>query len=100
MIRRPPRSTLFPYTTLFRSVLGLDHHVRGVAGEDCEQGGVSKSEFRSGYEQPRGARLCAELDQDRRPSAAVRGVRDEAAKEWARDRCHEHAGGEGVGTID
>src|SRR3712207_7399153 len=25
MIRRPPRSTLFPYTTLFRSVLALDH---------------------------------------------------------------------------
>src|SRR3712207_8096162 len=24
MIRRPPRSTLFPYTTLFRSV--LEHH--------------------------------------------------------------------------
>src|SRR3712207_9294744 len=23
MIRRPPRSTLFPYTTLFRSYLGL-----------------------------------------------------------------------------
>src|SRR3712207_7054655 len=23
MIRRPPRSTLFPYTTLFRSVAGL-----------------------------------------------------------------------------
>src|SRR2546430_8384179 len=23
MIRRPPRSTLFPYTTLFRSVVGL-----------------------------------------------------------------------------
>src|SRR5438034_8203043 len=29
MIRRPPRSTLFPYTTLFRS--RLDQH---VAGED------------------------------------------------------------------
>src|SRR2546430_10270904 len=28
MIRRPPRSTLFPYTTLFRSLLGvLLHHV-------------------------------------------------------------------------
>src|SRR3712207_7419216 len=29
MIRRPPRSTLFPYTTLFRSVLDLEapvHH--------------------------------------------------------------------------
>src|SRR5256885_12232489 len=24
MIRRPPRSTLFPYTTLFRSILGMD----------------------------------------------------------------------------
>src|SRR5256885_11516144 len=31
MIRRPPRSTLFPYTTLFRSV-AIDA-VRGVAGE-------------------------------------------------------------------
>src|SRR2546429_6434723 len=24
MIRRPPRSTLFPYTTLFRSLLGIE----------------------------------------------------------------------------
>src|SRR3712207_7214627 len=36
MIRRPPRSTLFPYTTLFRSVrllfvAGVDRHV--AAGE-------------------------------------------------------------------
>src|SRR3989442_12543533 len=31
MIRRPPRSTLFPYTTLFRSVLerAAQHHFRG-----------------------------------------------------------------------
>src|SRR2546426_619461 len=28
MIRRPPRSTLFPYTTLFRSRLGRDLQVR------------------------------------------------------------------------
>src|SRR2546422_7155406 len=27
MIRRPPRSTLFPYTTLFRSRLREDHSV-------------------------------------------------------------------------
>src|SRR5260370_26492359 len=26
MIRRPPRSTLFPYTTLFRSLLWADRH--------------------------------------------------------------------------
>src|SRR2546430_13492601 len=31
MIRRPPRSTLFPYTTLFRSVgVGPRPHQRGV----------------------------------------------------------------------
>src|SRR5260370_31520025 len=32
MIRRPPRSTLFPYTTLFRSVL-LTPPVQAVDGE-------------------------------------------------------------------
>src|SRR2546428_4328806 len=34
MIRRPPRSTLFPYTTLFRSisrVLALEPQVRAIA---------------------------------------------------------------------
>src|SRR5436309_11815673 len=35
MIRRPPRSTLFPYTTLFRS-LHRDHRPQGgVAGGDA-----------------------------------------------------------------
>src|SRR2546430_10480294 len=29
MIRRPPRSTLFPYTTLFRSLLVVDNGVYG-----------------------------------------------------------------------
>src|SRR2546426_6031543 len=34
MIRRPPRSTLFPYTTLFRSI--LCRHRAGI-GEDGEE---------------------------------------------------------------
>src|SRR5258705_4460909 len=37
MIRRPPRSTLFPYTTLFRSHHALEHprgHPRGGARDD------------------------------------------------------------------
>src|SRR2546422_5473235 len=33
MIRRPPRSTLFPYTTLFRSHLELEH-----VGQDEQSG--------------------------------------------------------------
>src|SRR5438034_8017268 len=40
MIRRPPRSTLFPYTTLFRSRSRSGLHIRG-AGAACgtEAGG-------------------------------------------------------------
>src|SRR5689334_23659249 len=30
MLRRPPRSTLFPYTTLFRSVVALHEWTAGV----------------------------------------------------------------------
>src|SRR5260370_10028193 len=38
MIRRPPRSTLFPYTTLFRSGEGGYDDTRGLCG-DCEVAG-------------------------------------------------------------
>src|SRR5689334_23740517 len=39
MIRRPPRSTLFPYTTLFRS--GLNQLVGvGIELEDLREGGI------------------------------------------------------------
>src|SRR2546422_7628317 len=33
MIRRPPRSTLFPYTTLFRSLPDLDRETTKALGE-------------------------------------------------------------------
>src|SRR3712207_7960267 len=41
MIRRPPRSTLFPYTTLFRSLgLGLGHllDVHAALGREKDEG--------------------------------------------------------------
>src|SRR2546430_9752543 len=63
MIRRPPRSTLFPYTTLFRSrhaAVRVDHparahpaHERGIAivahvgGDDCG-GGAPGVELQGG----------------------------------------------------
>src|SRR5947207_12185117 len=48
MIRRPPRSTLFPYTTLFRSIFqhqidrrdGLDPLRLDLAGFDARRGRV------------------------------------------------------------
>src|SRR2546429_1581524 len=49
MIRRPPRSTLFPYTTLFRSTVtykdavGLEHVVSivGIDEVDLDRGYIS-----------------------------------------------------------
>src|SRR5256885_3331378 len=39
MIRRPPRSTLFPYTTLFRSVYGQGQRRLGRTGADVRDSG-------------------------------------------------------------
>src|SRR5258708_26981454 len=41
MIRRPPRSTLFPYTTLFRSVAGAPAVAVVDDGDDEELDGVA-----------------------------------------------------------
>src|SRR2546427_2740985 len=40
MIRRPPRSTLFPYTTLFRSGVGQQAAVMAFAVHQHEAAGV------------------------------------------------------------
>src|SRR2546422_6317017 len=42
MIRRPPRSTLFPYTTLFRS--NVPDRVPCTAGSACSSGACSTSQ--------------------------------------------------------
>src|SRR3712207_7891404 len=42
MIRRPPRSTLFPYTTLFRSL----HLIAGHRGPDGDAGASSSLDRR------------------------------------------------------
>src|SRR3989449_5517810 len=52
MIRRPPRSTLFPYTTLFRSLAG-DEEGRGGAGDGA---GEPQDEHATSEVQGRGVR--------------------------------------------
>src|SRR2546422_11780564 len=42
MIRRPPRSTLFPYTTLFRSLRDRDHESEIGAYQLVERLGVAQ----------------------------------------------------------
>src|SRR2546425_7086080 len=46
MIRRPPRSTLFPYTTLFRSLVLPRKYVRPVDFQPADL----KSQFRAIFE--------------------------------------------------
>src|SRR5256886_10948805 len=48
MIRRPPRSTLFPYTTLFRSPASRRHHQPRVHGPARLPGRVAERERNGG----------------------------------------------------
>src|SRR3712207_8030052 len=43
MIRRPPKSTLFPYTTLFRSPVLHEHVVRDPDRNRLPRGGVDET---------------------------------------------------------
>src|SRR6266702_2822705 len=55
MIRRPPRSTLFPYTTLFRSRKGARHR-RAAAGSSWPP--TNRSEEHTSELQSRGHLVC------------------------------------------
>src|SRR3712207_8099994 len=45
MIRRPPRSTLFPYTTLFRSVGVVANQPKHLGGVLCADSGSKAARF-------------------------------------------------------
>src|SRR3712207_8866143 len=77
MIRRPPRSTLFPYTTLFRSQFDVIANLRG--GGITGQAGA----LRLGI-----ARALIANDGDDRPALKKAGflTRDARVKESKKDR--------------
>src|SRR5437870_10873074 len=62
MIRRPPRSTLFPYTTLFRSHRRVGHDAEGFFREkscnDVDHHGKPRSEEHTSELQSRGHLVC------------------------------------------
>src|SRR2546426_4368301 len=72
MIRRPPRSTLFPYTTLFRSLIGFivsdegkdTIYLRGVA-EACHHSLVLKRARGEPQAERVGMRVFTEEDLDK-----------------------------------
>src|SRR5258708_28339786 len=63
MIRRPPRSTLFPYTTLFRSRAGtpVSSAQRGETGERGAGSGAADGRGRR-HHRPQGGRERSALD--------------------------------------
>src|SRR5260370_28617159 len=70
MIRRPPRSTLFPYTTLFRSVpadalflgeVGLGGEIRPVAGVERRLAEAARQGFRRVFLSSRSEEHTSEL---------------------------------------
>src|SRR3712207_7965868 len=70
MIRRPPRSTLFPYTTLFRSVETLEErveHMRKIRALQDELHGFRA--FISWTFQSDGNRLAAQVARERMPTS-------------------------------
>src|SRR3712207_8511951 len=72
MIRRPPRSTLFPYTTLFRSGCGRDSAESGsaAAGEDTTAGTTASEEL-SGKIQADGSSTVGPLTTSDRKSTRL-----------------------------
>src|SRR3712207_7053659 len=77
MIRRPPRSTLFPYTTLFRSVQHLRdaQGARGGGDEPRGRAGGRRGPARAAH--GRRLRRARGRDGARRPPAAAGVVRSE-----------------------
>src|SRR3712207_3603353 len=61
MIRRPPRSTLFPYTTLFRSLEDAPHGATQLGGLGVDEGEMVEPRV------PLRRRLCPSLVQVLRP---------------------------------
>src|SRR2546422_8089950 len=75
MIRRPPRSTLFPYTTLFRSRPDrlprrlVERHLRRADGEDADRPWLARSEEHTSELQSRLHLVCRLLlEKKKKPS--------------------------------
>src|SRR5258707_5753441 len=93
MIRRPPRSTLFPYTTLFRSVFEERMHLEAIAGTDPNRrqaanagpvvqiGNINRSEEHTSELQSRQYLVCRLLLEKKKP-AAVQAAMPPAAPRY------------------
>src|SRR5437660_2866493 len=78
MIRRPPRSTLFPYTTLFRSHVQDCVRIGTSSGQNTSAGGlvdVFRSEEHTSELQSRGHLVCRLLLEKKKQEHVALGAR-------------------------
>src|SRR5256885_14265233 len=103
MIRRPPRSTLFPYTTLFRSIgepgtqlTLLTFHIGGTAARIAEQttrktkveGVIEYGDRLTFVETPEGLRVVTSYEGELILKAAAHGGGTAAGKLAVHSRFH------------
>src|SRR3712207_9157441 len=88
MIRRPPRSTLFPYTTLFRSARRRDVFAAGVVRDSAARYYRQRSD--SGLAALPGLLSVAALHRTQLPDPLRRAVVDPPLVHAAGDRSEEH----------
>src|SRR3712207_9192385 len=88
MIRRPPRSTLFPYTTLFRSFeTSVDHERLVARRKDLEDSPIPAGNSSAAYGLLRLAALTGEHGYARRAEGVFRLLHTVVAKH---PRSEEH----------
>src|SRR5438093_13768880 len=102
MIRRPPRSTLFPYTTLFRSGEHggeIDHRVDAVLEEHIGEQEAAQRRHRedSAQRRPRSREGRADRLPEREPRRAVRWREEE--RRHGEDAEERRGDEEGAGEI-
>src|SRR3712207_7229387 len=73
MIRRPPRSTLFPYTTLFRSLVAVGH----PGGEDAADPVAQRHQGEDVVEGEHRLGVLDRLPRPRQPGQVLSRVRSE-----------------------
>src|SRR2546425_6097614 len=78
MIRRPPRSTLFPYTTLFRSLSQRSNQWSGCAGLQFCSGQQGRSEEHTSELQSLAYLVCRLLLEKKKITYPAVGVLDTA----------------------
>src|SRR5438034_8337461 len=84
MVRQPPRSTLFPYTTLFRSIVGGNNQIRKLVHQSKfilrEEPGSFLCGLRTGAGRRHG-RCCGDLNELASSEVVVVGRSEEHTSE-------------------